>query len=106
MLANLISNAIKFSHPETEITLSSAAGAGEIVISVADQGQGIPENELPLLFSDFGKTSAKPTAGERSTGLGLAIVKRIVEAHGGRVWAASRLAAGSTFSFSLPLNQG
>lgn len=106
VLANLISNAIKFSHPETEITLSSAAGASEIVISVADQGQGIPENELPLLFSDFGKTSTKPTAGERSTGLGLAIVKRIVEAHGGRVWAASRLAAGSTFSFSLPLNQG
>lgn len=102
VLANLIGNAIKFSHPDTEITLAAVPGESEIVISVTDQGQGIPENELPMLFTDFGQTSTKPTAGEPSTGLGLAIVKRIVEAHGGRIWVTSRLGIGSTFSFALP----
>lgn len=105
VLANLISNAIKFSHPDTQITLSAATDENEITISVSDQGQGIPENELPMLFSDYGRTSTKPTAGERSTGLGLAIVKRIVNAHGGRIWVTSRLGAGSTFSFAIPRNQ-
>lgn len=105
VLANLISNAIKFSHTDTEITLAARQDEGEIVISVTDQGQGIPENELPMLFTDFGQTSTKPTAGERSTGLGLAIVKRIVEAHGGRIWVESRLGTGSTFAFALPMKR-
>ncbi|MEN6626986.1 MAG: GAF domain-containing sensor histidine kinase [Candidatus Sumerlaeia bacterium] len=103
VLSNLITNAIKFSHPETEITLSCAGQDREVVISVIDQGQGIPQAELPGLFSDFGKTSTQPTAGERSTGLGLAIAKRIVEAHGGRIWVTSRVGVGTTFAFALPI---
>ena len=100
---NLINNAIKYSYPETEIILSAKRKDNEVVISVTDQGQGIPTEERSKLFSDFGKTSVRPTAGEKSTGLGLAIVKRMVEAHKGRIWVESEVGKGSTFYFSLPL---
>jgi len=103
-LNNLIANAIKFSHPNTTITLKATRAADEVQIAVQDQGQGIPAEELPKMFTDFGRTSVRPTAGEKSTGLGLAIVKRIVEAHGGRVWVESQVAVGSTFWISLPLH--
>ncbi|MFC1601144.1 sensor histidine kinase [Candidatus Sumerlaeota bacterium] len=102
VLNNLITNAIKFSHRETSIILSATADDHEIVISVADQGQGIPAEEMCNLFSDFTKTSVRPTGGEKSHGLGLAIVKRIVEAHAGRIWVESDVGKGSTFFFSLP----
>ncbi|MCB2156129.1 GAF domain-containing sensor histidine kinase [bacterium] len=104
VLGNLVTNALKFSFPGTQVTVSARMGAEPetIEISVADQGQGIPEQELPKLFMDFGRCSVKPTAGEKSTGLGLAICKRIVEAHGGHIWVESEIAVGSTFTFSLP----
>lgn len=105
VLANLIGNAVKFSHPATTITLGAKASADEVELRVADEGPGIPEAELSRLFSEFGRTSVKPTAGERSTGLGLAIVRRIVDAHGGRAWAESRLGEGSTFRFTLPVER-
>ena len=105
---NLIANAAKFSHPQTTITLKARAireGSGEAVeISVADRGQGIPPDEVPKMFTAFGRTSVRPTAGEKSTGLGLAIVKRMVEAHGGRIWVESKVGEGSTFAFTLPVH--
>ena len=104
VMNNLISNGIKYSNQNTEILLSARSENKNIIISVADQGMGIPEDELFKLFADFSKTSVKPTAGEKSTGLGLAIVKRMVEAHGGHVWIDSSIGKGSTFSFSLPSN--
>ena len=73
-----------------------------VAISVQDQGQGIPPQEVDKLFTEFGKTSVRPTAGEKSTGLGLAIVKRIVELHGGRIWVESKVGIGSIFTFTLP----
>ena len=103
VINNLITNAIKFSYPETEIALSAVRRGGEVIISVADQGQGIPPDEIPKLFADFTKTSVRPTGGEKSTGLGLAIAKRMVEAHKGRIWVESQVGKGSTFSFTLPL---
>ena len=70
---------------------------------VADQGQGIPKEEIPDIFQEFGRASTvQPTAGEPSTGLGLAIVKQIVKAHGGRIWVESEVGQGSTFIFALP----
>ncbi len=72
-------------------------------MSVADGGQGIPAEDLAKLFQEFGKTSVRPTKGESSFGLGLAIARRMVEAHGGRIWADSEAGAGSTFYFTLPL---
>lgn len=103
VLNNLVSNAIKFSYPETTITMGVRKDEGGHVFFVRDQGQGIPDEEISKLFTEFGRISVMPTAGEQSTGLGLAIVKRMVEAHGGRVWVDSRQGAGSTFSFFLPV---
>ncbi len=103
VMNNLITNAIKYSNPGTVVTLRARRAGDEVAISVQDQGQGIPAKEIPKLFTDFGKTSVRPTGGETSIGLGLAIVKRMVEAHGGRIGVESLVGAGSTFTFTLPL---
>jgi hypothetical protein len=105
VLNNLITNAIKYSFPNTVITLRARAMGCEAAIAVQDQGQGIPESELPKMFTDFGRTSVRPTGGEKSIGLGLAIVKRMVEAHGGRICVESQVGVGSTFTFTLPLSK-
>lgn len=105
VLNNLISNAIKYSHPNTEVIVGAGLKAEDIEVWVADHGQGIPEDELPKIFKEFSKTSVRPTAGESSTGLGLAIVKRMVEMHGGHVAVASTYGSGSRFSFTLPLHR-
>ena len=102
VMNNLINNAIKFSYPNTTITLQARVLDQEVAISVRDQGQGIPADEVKNLFTEFGRTSVRPTAGEKSTGLGLAIVKRIVELHGGRIWVESKVGMGSIFTFTLP----
>jgi hypothetical protein len=103
VINNLITNAIKFSFPKTTITLRARVAGNELLVSVQDQGLGIPEQEMGKLFTDFGRTSVRPTGGEKSTGLGLAIVKRMVEAHGGRIWVESQVGVGSVFTFALPV---
>jgi signal transduction histidine kinase len=105
VMNNLISNAIKFSYPQTSISISAQTVDGQLEVAVTDQGQGIPQQELPKLFEFFGKTKVRPTQGERSTGLGLAIVKRMVEAQGGRIAVMSQLNVGSTFKVTLPITQ-
>ncbi|OGU55239.1 MAG: hypothetical protein A2V66_01090 [Ignavibacteria bacterium RBG_13_36_8] len=105
VLNNLISNAIKFSHPESHILLNVSKKENEAVVSVTDKGQGIPKEEFGKLFKPFGKTSVRATRGEESTGLGLSIVKKIIESHNGKVWVESVVEKGSTFYFSLPLNK-
>ena len=102
VLNNLISNALKFSAPGTTVTVRASRMDGSVVVSVQDQGPGIPAEELDHLFKPFSRTSVRSTAGEKSTGLGLAISRKIVDGHGGRIWAASEVGRGSTFSFSLP----
>lgn len=103
VITNLLTNAIKYSESETKVNVILTAGENEIHISVEDHGQGIPEDEMELLFKPFRKTSIQPTSGENSTGLGLFIVKRIIEAHGGKIEVESKYGTGSKFSFSLPL---
>ncbi|HJL18397.1 MAG TPA: hybrid sensor histidine kinase/response regulator [Sandaracinaceae bacterium LLY-WYZ-13_1] len=103
ILDNLLTNAVKFSHPDTTVEVTLAREDDRAHLAVRDRGVGIPEQDLPKLFQPFEKTSARPTAGERSTGLGLAIVRNIVEAHGGRIWVESRVGQGSTFHVTLPL---
>ncbi len=103
VLDNLISNAIKFSYPESSIKIKAIHRDDQIEVSIQDQGQGIRAEELGTLFTKFGRTTTKPTQGEISTGLGLAIVKKIVELHGGRIWVKSVYGKGSTFTFSLPV---
>jgi signal transduction histidine kinase len=103
VLGNLIGNAIKFSYPGSFITLGARQDDREVAIWVEDQGQGIPTEDLPKLFREFGRASVLPTAGEKSTGLGLAIAKRIVQAHGGRIGVESQVGQGSIFTITLPL---
>lgn len=102
VLDNLISNAVKFSKSDTIIRIRIESVLGGVQVSVLDQGQGIPAGEIGLLFKEFSRTSTTPTGGEKSTGLGLALVRRIIEMHGGRVWAESEYGKGSTFTFFLP----
>lgn len=102
VLNNLISNAIKYSHNHTAVTISAFSSGAHVMISVEDQGQGIPENEIGKIFMPFSKISVKGTAGEKSTGLGLSIVKRIVTGHKGRIWVESKVGKGSVFHFTLP----
>jgi len=103
-LENLLSNAIKFSPPERSVTVSARSDEGKLTLSVRDEGLGIPPEEMSLLFTPFAKISVRPTNGEPSSRLGLWMVKRIVEAHGGEVWAESEVGKGSTFSFRIPVS--
>ena len=99
---NLITNAIKFSKPQTTVEVTLESKGSDIVITVKDQGVGIPAQERDRLFQPFSKTSVKSTAGEASTGLGLAIAKKIMTEHKGKIWVESEVGKGSTFSVSLP----
>ena len=102
VIDNLLSNAIKYSHKDTAVIVKLSNESDGWVVEVIDQGQGIPETEVDGVFSEFQKTSVQTTAGESSTGLGLAIVKKIIDAHGGTIWAESTVGKGSSFIFKLP----
>ena len=99
---NLLSNAIKFSRPGTTITVEFSEDATTQTLSIQDHGPGIPPDEMNMLFTSFGKTSVKPTGGEKSTGLGLAICRKIIEAHGCTIAAANRPESGADFRVTLP----
>ena len=104
VIDNLLSNAVKYSHPDTTVTLRVNTADSMVTTEVADQGQGIPEDEIPKLFEPFSRVkSVRSTGGEKSTGLGLAICRRIVEGHGGTIEVESEWGAGSIFRFTLPL---
>jgi signal transduction histidine kinase len=98
---NLLSNAVKFTFTGGAVALVTETMPQHVHIHVQDGGPGLKDSDFQFLFSSFKKLSARPTGGESSTGLGLAIVKKIVELHGGRVWAVNRPDAGAQFSFSL-----
>ena len=103
VLDNLLSNALKFSPVGTTVRVTLEEADGQALVSVIDQGQGIPPEEQGLLFNSYRRTSVRPTAGEASTGLGLAITRKIVEAHGGTIRVESEFGHGATFRFALPL---
>jgi len=102
-LANLLSNALKFSAPDTTITIRSAASPTHVRLSVCDEGQGIPAVEQDQLFQLFGTTSVQATHNEESTGLGLYLVRCIAEAHGGTVEVESSTGRGACFTLVLPV---
>lgn len=104
-LGNLISNAIKYSPRDTVVTLWTETSEESVTIYVMDQGPGIPESDLHRLFTQFGKLTPRPTAGESSTGLGLWIVKHLVTLQSGEVGLISPKEGGSTFWIKLPLFQ-
>jgi len=105
VLSNLVDNAIKYADSGLRVTLRAWRGDGEIRIDIHNSGSYIPEAVLPRLFESFYRgegSRARGDDGARGTGLGLAIARGFIEAHGGRIWATSAKADGTTFSFSLP----
>ncbi|MBU2583947.1 MAG: PAS domain S-box protein, partial [Bacteroidetes bacterium] len=100
---NLISNAIKFTNPGGEISLSSKVQNNDIEISVMDNGVGMDEKALQKIFKIESKYSTTGTANEYGTGLGLILVKELVERNQGSIWVESKVGRGTTFSFTLPV---
>jgi len=100
---NLLENAIKYSQPETPVEISGRIQNQEILVEVADRGFGLTPGDEDLVFEKFYQSAA---GGTRGVGLGLAICRNIIEAHGGRIWAANRQGGGAVFSFALPLEEG
>jgi len=103
MLANLLSNSIKFTPPGGQIGLAAWTDAGRAVVSVRDTGIGVPVDEQPKLFTRFFRSTISDRFETQGTGLGLFVVKQIVEAHGGDVEAASTPGGGTTITIKLPL---
>jgi len=102
MLSNLVSNALKYSPPNSEIKLNILNNDEHVVIEVIDQGPGIPDAERDQLFTEFGKLSTRPTGEESSTGLGLWIVKQMTERMNGQVGVYCPDTGGSVFWIELP----
>jgi two-component system, OmpR family, sensor histidine kinase KdpD len=102
VVLNLLENAAKYAPPGSLIELSASAGDREVVVEIADRGQGIPVGEEVRIFDKFYR--AKP-AREGGVGLGLTICRGVIEAHGGRIWAENRSGGGAVFRFAIPLSE-
>jgi len=100
VLGNLIGNAIKFTPRGGHIALAARRVGREVQISVSDEGPGISEQDLAHVFEPYWQAGSTARLG---AGIGLKIAKGLVEAHGGRMWVESRLGAGTSFSFTLPV---
>jgi signal transduction histidine kinase len=103
VLENLVGNAVRYSPPGTEVTIRVQARGDEAVVTVTDRGPGVPADVVPKLFQRFYRAGS----GNTSSGLGLGLYnsRLIVEHHGGRIWVESQPGAGSTFGFSVPVDQ-
>jgi signal transduction histidine kinase len=104
ILVNLLTNAQKYSPPESPVRLRAQPGEGEILLSVSDCGQGIAPEDQSHIFERF----YRPEGSRRSdsVGLGLYITRMLVEAHGGRIWVESQPGKGTIFFFTLPVGSG
>ncbi len=100
-LVNLLSNSVKFSQARTTITISAQDQADRVLFAVKDQGRGIPADKLETIFGRFQQVDASDSRQKGGTGLGLAICRKIIQQHGGRIWAESIPGKGSTFYFTL-----
>ena len=101
VLINLIENASKYTHGQGEIRVTARQKDDEIIVSVSDQGLGIPKAEQDRIFEKFTRIQAELRP--KGLGLGLAFCRLAVEAHGGKIWVESQESKGSTFLFTLPL---
>lgn len=102
VLRNLISNAIKFTRPGGRITISIVKNQSESIVSISDNGVGIPEERIGKLFNLNESYSTPGTQNEKGTGLGLILCKEFIEKNDGKIWAESTVGIGSTFYVSLP----
>lgn len=105
VLYNLIDNAIKFSHPESAVTIETTEKNEKIFISVKDTGIGIPKDSIKKIWERFYKTDLSRGKDKRGTGLGLAIVKEIISSHNENINVISTEGVGTEFIFTLPMAQ-
>jgi histidine kinase len=105
IIGNLISNAIKYTFENGDVTIHIEENENSVLINVSDTGQGISAKDQKLLFNQFQPLTAKPTSGEKSIGIGLSIVKKYVEAMNGTIRVKSEPKKGSTFTIDFPKNQ-
>jgi len=105
VLTNLVDNALKFTPPNGQVTLTGESAPGEagfIRVGIRDTGAGIPAEYIERIFERFTQGPSKSSR-RRGTGLGLTFCKLMVEAHGGSIWVESEEGQGSAFCFTLPL---
>lgn len=103
-LTNLMGNAIKFSSAGSTVHLSLQKSSDNALFCVEDHGQGIPADKLASIFERFQQVDSSDSRKKGGTGLGLTICRKIVEQHGGNIWAESQLGQGSRFYFTIPLS--
>ncbi|HQK15526.1 MAG TPA: ATP-binding protein [Anaerolineae bacterium] len=103
VMDNLISNAIKYNRPDGFVKITARADENYLIVSVQDNGIGIPLEEQPKIFERFHRVQRPETDNIYGTGLGLSIVKSVIEKHKGRIWVHSYPGMGSTFAFVLSL---
>jgi len=104
VLGNLMNNALRYTPPGGEITLSAGDAGGEINLCITDTGEGISPEDLPYIFERSYRGDAVRHQTEGETGLGLAIAKSLVEAQGGRISVESTLGRGTSFAVHIPVS--
>jgi len=102
---NLVSNAIKFTPQGGTISINAQMNNNAVTIEVSDTGIGIPEKDLTRLFEEFYRVENEINQNVKGTGLGLSLVRKIVQAHKGKIWVTSQVNKGTTFHFTLPIQQ-
>ena len=102
VIDNILNNAIKYSPDGGKITVSMKTTDDQMILSISDQGLGIPKEDLPKIFDRFYRVDKARSRAQGGTGLGLAIAKEIVKQHNGFIWAKSEYGKGSTFTIVLP----
>ncbi|MDG3132067.1 cell wall metabolism sensor histidine kinase VicK [Streptococcus suis] len=105
VLDNILNNAIKYSPDGGTITFSMKTTESQLIVSISDEGLGIPKSDLPKIFDRFYRVDKARSRAQGGTGLGLAIAKEIVKQHNGFIWAKSEYGHGSTFTIVLPYSK-
>ena len=105
VIDNILNNAIKYSPDGGKITVSMKTTEDQMILSIKDQGLGIPKQDLPKLFDRFYRVDRARSRAQGGTGLGLAIAKEIIKQHNGFIWAKSEYGKGSTFTIVLPYDK-
>ena len=105
VIDNILNNAIKYSPEGGKITVSMKTTDDQMILSISDQGLGIPKEDLPKIFDRFYRVDKARSRAQGGTGLGLAIAKEIIKQHNGFIWAKSEYGKGSTFTIVLPYDK-